>query len=403
MATYYIDNVRGSDAASGLSPDEPLRSYRLVRPEAGDTVLFRRGSVYRDTLDMVGGDSDMPVTYGAFGEGDMPTFVGSVDLSASDCWAPTDRENVWRCTVPIQTEIANLVFNGDECTAALVWDIDRLSHQGDFHDSRFGECNQNGGRTVTEQLFLLYSSGNPAEVWEHIEAVPYGRRVLGAMKSHTVIENIRFKNSGVHALATSKDTEDVTVRGCEFLNIGGAVWSREKRIRFGNGVEFWIGARNITIENNHFKNIYDSCATHQGPSGKTPPARNFHVRNNLFDTYSMAAFEYRNSMMIASSFTGNTCKNAGCGFGILGEELPRRSEIWPRPMGHHLFLWRIPEAADGGSLLVADNLFDSAPNGAAVYSLISPEAEAQITFRDNTYIGEYLITAFMDGKETTLD
>ena len=126
------------------------------------------------------------------------------------------------------------------------------------------------------------------------------------------------------------------------------------------------------------------------------------VRNNLFDTYSMAAFEYRAQMMIDSSFTGNVCKNAGCGFGMLGESLPRRSEIWPQPMGHHIFLWRIWSAPDGGSLLIADNQFVDAPNGAAVYSIICPEAEAQVTFRSNRYEGRYLMKAYFGGKETEL-
>ena len=70
---------------------------------------------------------------------------------------------------------------------------------------------------------------------------------------------------------------------------------------------------------------------------------------------------------------------------MLGEVLPRKSEIWPQPMGHHIFLWRIPEATDGGSLLIADNTFEDAPVGAAIYSIISPEAEAQITLDNNAY------------------
>ncbi len=99
----------------------------------------------------------------------------------------------------------------------------------------------------------------------------------------------------------------------------------------------------------------------------------------------MAAFEYRDKLPIRSEFTHNTCLNAGCGFAMLGEVLPRKSEIWPQPMGHHIFLWRIPEATEGGSLTIRDNVFGPAPVGAAIYSIISAEAEAQITLTNNRY------------------
>ena len=100
-------------------------------------------------------------------------------------------------------------------------------------------------------------------------------------------------------------------------------------------------------------------------------------------------------MMIASSFEGNICRNAGCGFGMLGEQLPRRSEIWPQPMGHHIFLWRIPEATEGGSLYITDNTFEAAPVGAAIYSIISAEAEAQMTLDNNLYTkNEVLLNRF---------
>jgi hypothetical protein len=402
MSFYYVDPVLGKDTNDGSSCDTPRQSYEKLALLPGDTVLFKRGMLYRGALKMIGGADNAPITYGAYGEGEMPTFCGSVDLSDESCWESTERENVWRCTVDIPTDVGNFIFNDNECTAALRWEKEALSLQGDFYDSRFGECCENHHRPISPQELLLYSAGNPATVYSHIEAATYGERWLGKMQSNVTIEGLRFINGGVHGLVASGNTKNVVIRNCRFENIGGCGWSRKEHIRFGNAIEFWIGAENVLIEGNCFLNIYDSCATHQGLDHQTPPAKNFHVRNNLFDTYSMAAFEYRAQMMIDSSFTGNVCKNAGCGFGMLGESLPRRSEIWPQPMGHHIFLWRIWSAPDGGSLLIADNQFVDAPNGAAVYSIICPEAEAQVTFRSNRYEGRYLMKAYFGGKETEL-
>jgi len=400
MAIYYIDNMEGKEENDGLSPASPILDYQKITPKAGDTLLFKRGSFYRAMLHMQEGEDGRPITYGAYGEGDRPTFSGSLDVSSPECWGATERENVWRCIADIPTDVGNFVFNDEECTAALIWDREQLAHQGDFFDSRFSECNRNNHKTVSAQEVLLYSVKNPGEYYSHIEALAFGTRRCGNIASNTIIDGICFKNSGVHGITGAGMTRNVIIRNCHFKNIGGCGWSRELKIRFGNAIEFWIGADNVLIENNLFESIYDSCITQQGPGDKTPSASNFHIVNNIFDTYSMAAMEYRDAMMINSSFVGNICRNAGCGFGMLGESLPRRSEIWPQPMGHHIFLWRMERPAEGGSLLIANNRFESAPNGAAVYSIICPGAEAQISFRDNTYTGEQLMQAYF-GKEQT--
>jgi len=115
----------------------------------------------------------------------------------------------------------------------------------------------------------------------------------------------------------------------------------------------------------------------------------------------MAAFEYRDKLPVRSIFAHNTCLNAGCGFAMLGEELPRNSEIWPQPMGHHIFLWRIPEPTDGGSITISDNSFGSAPVGAAIYSIISAVAEKQITLRNNKYTPNNTLLIFFGDKKYT--
>ena len=408
MSVYYIDPHFGNDSADGLSAATAKRDYRKLSVVPGDTIAFKRGSFYRDTLDMIGGVAGIPVTYTAYGEGPLPVFCGSVDVSGADCWEEI-RPHIWRCKICTPGDVGNFVFNDNECTAALCWTQEELCRQGDFWDSRFGAGNQQSGAEKQNQpadqgLLLLWSQQNPAICYRHIEAVPYGPRIMGLLKSHLIIENIRIINSGVHGLGGYEGARDVTVRNCVFENIGGCTWNREMKIRFGNAVEFWIYAEDILIENNLFRNIYDSCVTHQGPGEETVPARNFICRNNRFDTYGMAAFEYRDQLPAASAFTGNICLNAGCGFAMLGEELPRYSEIWPQPMGHHLFFWRIDHGSPEGSLEISGNTFGPAPVGAAIYSIISPEAEAQIKLHHNRYQeGSPLLVRFGGRNFSSLD
>ncbi len=387
MATYYIDPLRGSEDNDGLTSFAPKPDYKALAIQPGDTIYFAKGSVFRESIQLVSGTEDAPVTYTAYGEGPMPVFCGSQDISDPSDWVE-EAPHIWRCLKSIDGDVGNLIFNETECTATLRWSEEELTSQGDFYDSRFGEGNSQSDETVkiySPQRVLLYSEINPGVYYDHIEAAAYADRILCRLESNVIIDGLCFKNSGVHAIASDHGADNVILRNCRIENIGGVVWNRDLKIRFGNGFEIWQYANDILVENCSFYNIYDSCVTHQGPGEETTPAQRFICRNNTFDTYGMAAFEYRDKLPIDSEFVSNTCLNAGSGFAMLGEELPRRSEIWPQPMGHHIFLWRIEQATEGGSVRIADNHFGSAPVGSAIYSIITKEAEAQIVLENNMY------------------
>ena len=376
MSVYYIDNCCGCNCNDGLSCDSPLKDYKELELNAGDTVLFKRGSFYREKL-----YSHEDVSYGAYGEGEKPTFCGSTDVSNVEDWVEVSSD-VWKCTKSVPGAVGNIVFNEDECTATFRWELEDLCGQGDFFDSRCALGDNSACNRLETDLYL-YSVENPAKYYSHIEAVSYNKRSLFDSRNGITVDGLRFINSGVHAMAGSGD--NMHIKNCVFENIGGCAWNKELRIRFGNAFEIWGYGNDILIEDCYFKNVYDSCVTHQGPGENTTPARNFVCRRCTFDTYGMAAFEYRDKMMIDSSFEDNICLNAGCGFAMLGEVLPRKSEIWPQPMGHHIFLWRIPAKTENGSLKIKNNTFGPAPVGAAIYSIISDEAEQQVLLENNVY------------------
>ena len=99
----------------------------------------------------------------------------------------------------------------------------------------------------------------------------------------------------------------------------------------------------------------------------------------------MAAYEQRDVLPMYAEFTDNICEDAGMGFSRLGETMPRRSEIWPQPMGHHVFLWRISHAAGSEHFALSRNDFGDAPCGAAIYSVNAPDADRLVQLEDNRY------------------
>ncbi len=78
---YYVDSSAGDDSNSGHSPSSAWRTIGRVNSIAlapGDTVYFRRGEIWRETLEpRNGGASGRPVTFTAYGSGREPIIRGS--------------------------------------------------------------------------------------------------------------------------------------------------------------------------------------------------------------------------------------------------------------------------------------------------------------------------------------
>ena len=379
MPTYYIDPQNGKAGNSGLKAEEPLITNKGLQIKPGDKMLFKRGSFIRDELGNVDGEAGMPVLYGAYGEGQNPVFCGSVDVSRKEDWAE-ELNGIWRCIFPLETEVCNFVFNGSQC-GALQWEKEDLKQVGDWWDSAFGKSDI----SEEERQVLVYCNQNPAEYFEHIECVLRVHRSLANTGHDMIIRDLTFCNNGVHGIAGEKPGRNLVVSNCRFEYIGGAVWSKQRKIRFGNGVECWNVAENVTVEKCIFYEIYDSGVTHQGAKD-CQAANGLWIKKNIFVSCGMAAYEQRDVLPLKGAFADNVCVNAGCGFSHLRTLLPRMSEIWPQPMGHHIFLWRIEKPTKGSNFLIENNTFLNAPHGFAVYSIICKEAEEQICFEENIFL-----------------
>ena len=330
MAIYYVDVNCNNANNSGLSENEPVNNYRLIDLKPGDKLLFKRGSFIRDRLWNINGEEKNPVTYGAYGKGEKPVFCTSFNLSKESYWKKSG-DGVWETVVEIPAIACNFIYDSGKSFGALKWKKSELTEQGDFYDNCF-----DGTLFKEEHKIYVKSEKNPAFFYNDIECATDFHRVMAESGHDIVFENLCFMNNGIHAIAGEFGGKNITVRNCDFKHIGGCVWDKKQKIRFGNAVEFWDVCENVTVEGCLFDNIYDSAVTHQG-SEKCLPAVNTHFDGNIFIKCGMGAYEGRDVLPVNSSFNNNICIDAGEGFSKLGEELPRYSEIWPQPMGHHVF------------------------------------------------------------------
>ncbi len=400
---HYIDPALGDDANDGRSPARPVRNYADRDIHPGDTVLFKRGRVVRSPLLTCDGAEGTPITYGAYGDGEKPAFLGSVAIGDPGAWTEV-RPNVWRYSGPLHSEVCNLVFNQGESCGILRWTPDDLRQRGDWHYTAIGRSSglgETGERDAASGDLYLYAADNPGQTWRNIECVLWGaRRMVGG--SHVILENLSFRNSGVHGYF-QVGARNAVIRNCEFRFIGGAVWSLKHRVRFGNGVELWDGANDIVVEGCVFDNIYDSAVTHQGGETRNIPER-IHFRDNLFVDCGLSAYESREPAREVY-FEHNTCINSGGGFSMQGEFPPRRADPYPQPVGYHVFIFYIDPGSQPGPVYIRHNLFYES-HGAAISAIIDPVDERKFVIDHNGYwqtTGESLIqfTRLREGKTTT--
>ena len=128
---YYVDagcKIAGND---GLTQENPLQSIDKIEFNAGDTVLFKRGTVIRTPLFLQSGESGKPITYGAYGDGENPVVNTSVRADNSEQWCE-EYPDIWRFTGELPSEICNIVFDDGKSFGNLRWSIGELKNSGEW-------------------------------------------------------------------------------------------------------------------------------------------------------------------------------------------------------------------------------------------------------------------------------
>jgi parallel beta-helix repeat protein len=85
-AVYYVDAQAGNDGNKGTTTRKPWKTIGKVNGSAfrpGDSILFKRGSIWREQLIIPSsGSAGNPITFGAYGTGAKPVISGSNVVSA---------------------------------------------------------------------------------------------------------------------------------------------------------------------------------------------------------------------------------------------------------------------------------------------------------------------------------
>jgi hypothetical protein len=242
----------------------------------------------------------------------------------------------------VPVDVGNLIFGAEQSCGVKVWSRADVNAQGRFWYSE------------REHKLYLYSDRNPAERYGSVECALYRHIIDEGGASYVTYENLALKYGGAHGIGGG-GTHHITVRDCDISYIGGAnQFGGDRRVRFGNGVEFWADAHDNLVERCRLWEIYDAALTNQNLGG-TARQENITYRNNVIWNCEYS-FEYWNrpsaSVTRNIQFIHNTCVGAGRGWGHAQR---------PDPSGRHLCFY--DSEAQESEIVVANNVFcDAAAN-----------------------------------------
>jgi hypothetical protein len=125
---YYIDTTNGDDRNNGTSPNNAWQTIGRVNGAnllPCDSVLFKRGEIFRGILIPQSGSESGSITYCDYGTGNKPKILGSIKRNAHSDWV-NESGNIWsttnkQSTDSIQTIGNELLPNPDFTTDGESW------------------------------------------------------------------------------------------------------------------------------------------------------------------------------------------------------------------------------------------------------------------------------------------
>lgn len=266
---YFVSTIRPDSMGLGSS-SEPLKSLEDIPAlKAGDAVFFECGSVFRlkETFDCVAG-----VTYGSYGTGEKPMFLGSQYNFADGIWIPSQKQNVWKVNYTSENDIAGGFFNDGKEIGIMKSSIRALYKNMDFYYDKDNAL-----------IYLYCDKGNPSDVWNNIEFSQAGVHIRMAPRVENVtIDDLCLKYMGTFGISAEYDNHFITVTNCEIGFIGGTMMS--VGTRYGNGIQTWCGGHDLNFNNNWLYQVFDTAIAPHGAAGHaTCDFYNVSICENLFE------------------------------------------------------------------------------------------------------------------------
>src|SRR5438270_1410835 len=194
--TYYVSSSHGADQNSGLSSADSWKTIaraNQVHLGPGDFVLFRRGDLWRETLQpSSSGTREKVITYGAYGTGSRPDRSGSDLLDTRSLQAERDQ---WRYLDPLNTSPASL-WNGENRMLLVSSKEQVVTESSWWYDAK------------NHRLFL--KKAEPRNIEIQLRDV----NIDNHEQSHIVYDNLDLRDAreGLRLYSWAAQVTDITLR-----------------------------------------------------------------------------------------------------------------------------------------------------------------------------------------------
>ncbi len=151
--TYYVSSSAGSDSNNGTSAATPWQTVGHVNGQTfspGDSVLFKRGDVWNESLAPASsGSSGNPIAFDAYGTGPAPNLTGYYAEPPS-AWVLVTG-NAWKAPVPSTYSAINFCLFGSVWGQKVAAVSSNLTARGDFY--------------LANGYVYVYATENPASYY----------------------------------------------------------------------------------------------------------------------------------------------------------------------------------------------------------------------------------------------
>jgi hypothetical protein len=319
--TYYFNTTGGSDSNDCMSEStacQTITKQTTLTITPGDRIRFACGEEFSIVTSINGsvkriffqnGTVGNYVIYGNYGvctDLNLPKITTSYKINGTDKWISRG-SNIWEGNFSVGYDIGNLIFNytQNELDIGYRWQYTaNMSRAKDFVSNTSG----------TRKLYV-YSTDNPGSAYQGGIELIYGYIAISPQdQHHEIFEGLHITKAGMHGFDTTN--EETIIRNNQISNIGGGYCSGgcSGFSRWGNGIQLWYTAVNISVLNNKIWEVFDAALTTQTVS-KTDDANLNHLYQGNVVMNSTYCFEYIQDndghMTNNTQFIHNTCINNG--------------------------------------------------------------------------------------------
>jgi len=197
-STYYVDSAGGNDSNAGTTQQSPWKTVAKVNAAtlvAGDTVLFKRGGLWTESLaPTASGTAGSPISFDAYGAGPAPLLTGYLALPSAS-WTLVSG-SIWKATVTSSS--MNYVLFG------TVWGRKQTAQSSVLNDRDW---------YFASNTLFVFSNGNPSAYYGNVAAMllAFGQMVYLNGTSYVNLQHFKLTYFDTYGVRIVGAAHDITV------------------------------------------------------------------------------------------------------------------------------------------------------------------------------------------------